>query len=50
MKTTRKALETSLYWQEHVLRESRDPTQKERARHAIEKLKQELELCTQSDN
>lgn len=48
MRTTRKALETSLYWQEHVLANSKDPAQKKRAQAAIEKLKQELEKCLQS--
>lgn len=33
-----KALETSLYWQNVVLKQSKDPKQKERIRLAIERL------------
>lgn len=36
--TTLKALETSLYWQQVVLKQSTDPKQKARVRLAIEKL------------
>lgn len=35
-------IEKSLYWQEYILKASRDPKQRERALKAIEKLKQEL--------
>jgi hypothetical protein len=37
------ALETSLYWQRHVLAVSRDPEQKARAKRAIERLEQQIE-------
>jgi hypothetical protein len=40
--TTLKALETSLYWQQVVLKQSRDPKQKARASIAIEKLTQQI--------
>jgi hypothetical protein len=43
MKTTKKALEQSIFWQEYVLRNSKDKAQKQRAIVAIDKLKKELE-------
>lgn len=36
-------LERSIYWQEYILRASKNPAQRERARRAIEKLQAELE-------
>jgi hypothetical protein len=41
--TTLKALETSLYWQQVVLKQSRDPKQKQRVSLAIEKLTKQIE-------
>jgi hypothetical protein len=46
MKSTRGAIETSLYWQRVVLNQSKDPNQKERAKKAIEKLEAELQSMT----
>jgi hypothetical protein len=40
--TTLKALETSLYWQKVVLKQSTDPKQKARVSIAIEKLTQQI--------
>ena len=40
--TSQKALETSIFWQQMVLKESRNPAQKERATLAIEKLEKQL--------
>ena len=40
--TSLKALETSLYWQQVVLKQSKDPKQKARARLAIEKLTSQI--------
>lgn len=37
-----KVIANSLYWQEYILKASRDPKQRERALRAIEKLKAEL--------
>ena len=37
-----KVIANSLYWQEYILKASRDPKQRERALKAIEKLKAEL--------
>lgn len=44
MATTQGALEKSIFFQKLVLKESRDPKQKERAKKAIEKLQAELDL------
>ena len=46
MKSTRGAIETSLYWQRVVLNQSKDSNQKERAKKAIEKLEAELQSMT----
>jgi hypothetical protein len=46
MRSTRGAIETSLYWQRVVLNQSKDPNQKERAKKAIEKLESELQSMT----
>jgi hypothetical protein len=46
MKSTRGAIETSLYWQRVVLNQSKDLNQKERAKKAIEKLEAELQSMT----
>lgn len=46
-KNTRKALEHSIFWQEYVLKNSKDPVQKERVKAAIEKLRKELEEATE---
>ena len=46
MKSTRGAIETSLYWQRVVLNQSKDPNQKERVKKAIEKLEAELQSMT----
>ena len=46
MRSTRGAIETSLYWQRVVLNQSKDPNQKERAKKAIEKLEAELQSMT----
>ena len=40
--TSLKALETSLYWQQVVLKQSKDPKQKARVRLAIEKLTSQI--------
>jgi hypothetical protein len=40
--TSLKALETSLYWQKVVLKQSKDPKQKARVRLAIEKLTSQI--------
>jgi hypothetical protein len=45
-----KVIATSLYWQEYVLKASRDPKQKERALRAIEKLKQELKQSEEQNS
>jgi hypothetical protein len=42
MQSTLKALEKSLYWQQVVLKQSRDPKQKERCKAAIEKLQAQI--------
>jgi chorismate-pyruvate lyase len=42
MKTTLKALETSLYWQQVVLKQSRDPAQRARCQAAIERLQAQI--------
>jgi hypothetical protein len=45
-----KTLENSLYWQEIVLNQSKDPVQIERVKKAIEKLqKQMLDLKNEND-
>ena len=46
MRSTRGAIETSLYWQRVVLNQSKDPNQKERVKKAIEKLEAELQSMT----
>lgn len=46
MKSTRGAIETSLYWQRVVFNQSKDPKQIERAKKAIEKLQAELQSMT----
>jgi len=43
MATTQGALEKSIFWQNQVLKQSRDPKQKERVKKAIEKLQAELD-------
>ena len=43
---TQKTLENSIYWQRHVLSQSKDPKQKERATKAIEKLTEELKMLS----
>jgi hypothetical protein len=43
---TKKVLENSIYWQNHVLTNSKDPKQKERAKKAIEKLSNQLKEAT----
>jgi len=43
MQSTLKALETSLYWQQVVLKQSKDAKQKERCRVAIEKLQKQID-------
>jgi hypothetical protein len=40
--TTKKGLETSIYWQKIVLNQSKDPKQKERCKLAIAKLEEQL--------
>jgi hypothetical protein len=42
MPTSLKALENSLYWQRVVLRQSTDPTQKQRCQRAIERLTDQI--------
>ena len=42
MQTSLKALETSLYWQQAVLKQSRDPAQKARCKAAIERLQAQI--------
>jgi len=42
MKTSLKALQISLDWQEYVLRNSKDQKQIQRVKNAIEKLKQQI--------
>jgi hypothetical protein len=46
--TTLKALETSLYWQQVVLKQSRDPKQKARVSLAIERLTAQIEALKNS--
>lgn len=46
MKGTRGAIETSLYWQRVVFKQSKDPKQIERAKKAIDKLEAELQSMT----
>ena len=46
--TTLKALETSLYWQQVVLNQSRDPKQKARVSIAIERLIAQIEALKNS--
>jgi hypothetical protein len=41
--STLKALETCLYWQNVVLKQSKDPKQKERVRLAIERLTAQID-------
>lgn len=43
MKSTPKALETSIYWQKVVASQSKDPKQIARAKAAIEMLQAELD-------
>jgi hypothetical protein len=45
--TSRQALETSIYWQNWVLKESKDPKQKQRCIAAIEKLQAQLKALDQ---
>ena len=40
--TTLKALETSLYWQQVVYRDSKDPAQRERVKARIAKLEAQI--------
>ncbi len=42
MSTSIKALETSIYWQKHVLKQSTNLEQKERCRAAIARLEAQL--------
>ena len=42
MSTSIKALETSIYWQKHVLKQSTNTKQKERCRVALAKLEAQL--------
>ena len=42
MITSKKALETSIYWQKLVLKQSTNPKQKERCRVAIARLEAQL--------
>ena len=44
--TSLKTLETSLLWQRHVLRQSRDPVQIERVKRAIAKLEAQIKEQT----
>jgi len=46
IKSTRGAIETSLYWQRVVYKQSKNPKQIERAKIAIEKLEAELQGMT----
>jgi hypothetical protein len=46
--TTLKALETSLYWQQVVLKQSRDPKQKQRVSLAIKRLTAQIEALKNS--
>lgn len=46
MKSSRGAIETSLYWQRVVFKQSKDPKQIERAKKAINKLEAELQSMT----
>jgi hypothetical protein len=41
--TSQKALETSIYWQNVVIKQSRCPKQKARCKAAIERLQSQLE-------
>jgi len=49
MKTSLKALETSLYWQRVVLTQSKDAKQRERAWAAIEWLQKEITEYNQAE-
>lgn len=46
--TSRKALENSIFWQNWVLKQSRDPKQKQRAIVAIDKLMEQLKALDQA--
>ena len=46
--STLKALETSLYWQQVVLKQSRDPKQKARVSIAIERLTAQIQALKNS--
>ena len=45
--TTREALENSIYWQNWVLKQSKDPKQRQRAIAAIDKLMAQLKALDQ---
>lgn len=44
--TSLKVLENSLFWQRHVLKQSRDPVQIERVKRAIVKLESQIKEQT----
>ena len=46
--TSRKALENSIFWQNWVLKQTKDPKQKQRAIAAIEKLQKQLKALDQA--
>jgi len=45
--TTRKALETSIYWQKVVIKQSKDIKQIERCKLAIQKLEAQLKALSE---
>lgn len=45
--TSRKALENSIFWQNWLLKQSKDPKQRQRAIAAIEKLQAQLRALDQ---
>lgn len=46
---TVKSLENSLYWQQVVLNQSRDPAQQARAKSAIERLQAQIDALKQEN-
>lgn len=46
--TSRKALENSIFWQNWVLKQTKDPKQKQRAIAAIDKLMAQLKALDQA--
>lgn len=47
--TSRKALENSIFWQNWILKQSKDPKQRKRAIEAIDKLMAQLKTLDQAN-